>query len=109
MNIVLKSKLCGLKVTDACVDYEGSITIDSKWMKKVGIKKYEQVHVLDKTNGVRLITYALKGGEGEVCINGAAAKKIEVGDSIIVLAFQIIDTGIKVLPKIFNCKCGRNS
>lgn len=103
MLIVLKSKLYNLVVNDANANYEGSITIDGCLLSKAGINEYEQVHVLDVTNGTRLITYAMRGKEGEVCINGAATKKIDVGDTIMVLAYCTIDTGIKIRePKIIN-------
>ena len=77
-------------VTDANINYEGSITIDPDLLDASGILPYEQVHVLDATNGARLETYAIKGkrGSGEICINGAAAHLIHPGDIVIIIAYQ---------------------
>ena len=86
-RIMLKSKIHRATVTAASVDYEGSITIDRRLMEAADIREYEQVHVLDVTNGRRLITYALAGGEGEICVNGAAARMVDVGDQVIILSF----------------------
>ena len=78
MNIeVMNSKIHRVKVTDANLNYVGSITIDEDWMDEVGILTNQQVHVVNITNGERLITYAIPGerGSGVVCLNGAAARK----------------------------------
>jgi len=89
-----KSKIHRLTVTDARVDYEGSITIDEILLKKADILPYEKVQVANVTNGNRLDTYALPGipGSGEVCMNGAAAKLCGVGDIIIVITYSNVDT-----------------
>ena len=90
MRIMLKSKISGLKVTDAIIDYEGSITIPEKLLKEVDILQYEQVHVCNKSNGNRFITYAISGSsDGECIVNGAAAKLVEIGDELIILAYNI--------------------
>ena len=73
MRIMMKSKIHRAKVTEADIDYEGSITIDRTLMEAADILPYEKVHVLDVTNGARLETYAIEGGPGEICLNGAAA------------------------------------
>jgi aspartate 1-decarboxylase len=86
-RIMLKSKIHRATVTAARVDYEGSITIDRDLMAAADIFEYEQVHVLDVTNGRRLITYAIPGAEGEICINGAAARLVEVGDTVIIISY----------------------
>ncbi|MBE0429941.1 MAG: aspartate 1-decarboxylase [Thermoleophilia bacterium] len=86
-RIMLKSKIHRATVTGARVDYEGSITIDGNLMRAADILEYEQVHVLDITNGRRLVTYAIPGGAGEICINGAAARLIDVGDTVIILSY----------------------
>lgn len=90
---VLKSKIHGLKVTQAELDYIGSITLDEDLMEAAGIFENEQVHVLNKNNGERLITYAIKGkrGSGIVCMNGPAALKVKPGDIVLVLAYAMID------------------
>ena len=94
MNIeVMNSKIHRVKVTDANLNYVGSITIDEDWMDEVGILTNQQVHVVDITNGERLITYAIPGerGSGVVCLNGAAARKACVGDIVIIIAYASMD------------------
>jgi aspartate 1-decarboxylase len=87
---MLKSKIHRATVTDADVNYEGSITIDPVLMRAADILPYEQVHVLDINNGARLTTYAIEGtpNAGELAINGAAARLVNVGDTIIILSYQ---------------------
>jgi len=89
VRVLLKSKVHRARVTDANLDYEGSITLDQELMETADILPYEQVHVLDVTNGARLVTYAIPGrrGSGEVCINGAAAHPGKTGDIVIVLTY----------------------
>jgi aspartate 1-decarboxylase len=84
---MLKSKIHRARVTDVNIDYEGSITIDRKLMEEADILPYEQVHVLDINNGTRLITYAIEGEKGEICLNGAAARLVARGDTVIILSF----------------------
>lgn len=94
MNIeVLKSKIHRIKVTDANIDYIGSIEIDEKIMKSANLIEGEKVHVLSLTNGERLITYVIKGPENTntVCVNGPAAKKIKKGHEVIVISYANVD------------------
>jgi aspartate 1-decarboxylase len=86
----MSGKIHRATVTGANLDYEGSITLDPDLMDAAGILPYEQVHVVDVTNGARLETYAIKGerGSGEVCVNGAAAHLVHRGDTVIVIAYQ---------------------
>ena len=104
MRTMLKSKLHRATVTDANVDYEGSITLDPILMEAADILPYEQVHVLDVDNGSRLETYAIKGrpGSGEVCINGAAARLVSKGDKVIILTYQAVpsDEAHTVSPRL---------
>lgn len=86
-RIMLKSKIHRATITAADIDYEGSITIAHELMEAAGIFEYEQVHVFDITNGRRLVTYAISGKPGEICMNGAAARLIDVGDEVIILSF----------------------
>ena len=90
MRFVMRSKIHRAIVTDADVDYVGSISIDSDLMKAAGIEEWEKVHVLDVTNGSRLETYAIKApaGSGKICINGAAAHLVHPGDLVILLTFE---------------------
>ena len=86
---VCKSKLHRATVTEANVQYAGSITLDAELMKAAGLAPYEQVHVVDINNGARLVTYCIEGpaGSGTVCVNGAAARLIAAGDKVIVIAY----------------------
>jgi len=86
---MLKGKIHRLRVTEADLNYVGSITLDPDLMEAADILPYEQVHVLDIDNGNRLTTYAIPGeaGSGQVCINGAAAHLVHPGDITIVLAY----------------------
>jgi len=89
MRTLLKSKIHRAVVTEANVDYEGSITIDAGLMRAADILPFEQVHVLDIDNGARLQTYAIEGepGAGVVCVNGAAAHLVAAGDRVIILSY----------------------
>jgi aspartate 1-decarboxylase len=87
---MLRCKIHRATVTEANIDYEGSITLDPILMETAGIAEFEQVHVLDINNGSRLTTYAIGGepGSGVVCLNGAAARLVDPGDLVIVLAYD---------------------
>lgn len=89
MRMMLKSKIHRATVTDANINYEGSITIDSRLMKAADIIPYEQVHVLNVNNGARFTTYTIEGkeGSGEICLNGAAARLAVPGDLVIILTY----------------------
>tara|TARA_Y100001935_G_scaffold92364_1_gene76780 strand:- start:4555 stop:4905 length:351 start_codon:yes stop_codon:yes gene_type:complete len=89
---LLKSKIHRATVTDANLDYVGSLTLDPVLMEGANLNEYEKIHVLNITNGSRLITYIIKGdrGSGEVCINGAAAHLVSRGDLVIVAAYCIL-------------------
>lgn len=90
---MLKGKIHGAVVTDANVEYEGSITIDAALMKAARILTHEQVQVWSLTSGARLATYAIPGaaGSGEICINGAAAHRIKKGEVVIIASFAWMD------------------
>jgi aspartate 1-decarboxylase len=87
MRIMLKSKIHRATITDCNIDYEGSITIDRKLMEEADILPFEQVQVLDINNGSRFTTYAIEGGPGEICVNGAAARLVSIGDLVIILSY----------------------
>lgn len=86
---LLHSKIHRATVTQADLDYEGSITIDPVLLKAAEIVEFEKVDVLDITNGARLTTYAISGtpGSGEICINGAAARLVKTGDLVIIVSY----------------------
>ncbi|MDO8616314.1 MAG: aspartate 1-decarboxylase [Dehalococcoidia bacterium] len=90
MRTMLKSKIHRATVTGADINYEGSITLDPALMEAAGILAYEQVHVLDVNNGSRLVTYAIEGtrGTGQVVINGAAARLVSEGDTVIIISYR---------------------
>ncbi|MQA00556.1 MAG: aspartate 1-decarboxylase [Dehalococcoidia bacterium] len=90
LRTVLRGKIHRATVTDANLDYEGSITLDPVLMEAAGIAPWELVHVLDVTNGARLETYAIEGqpGSGEVRINGAAAHLVRPDDLVIIVAYE---------------------
>ena len=76
-------------VTEACLEYMGSITIDSELLELSGIMPGERVQIVDNNNGSRLETYVIAGerGSGVICLNGAAARKVVVGDTVIIIAY----------------------
>lgn len=90
---VMKSKLHCVTVTQAELDYIGSITIDEDLMDAANFIENEQVHVLNKNNGQRLITYVIKGerGSGVICLNGPAAKHVSLGDVVIIISYANMD------------------
>jgi aspartate 1-decarboxylase len=90
----MKSKIHRAVVTESDLNYVGSITIDAELMKEAGIFVNEKVQVVDVNNGNRLETYALKGepGSGTICLNGAAARLVHVGDTIIIISYGIMDS-----------------
>ena len=87
MRIMLKSKIHRACVTNINMDYEGSITIDKKLMEESDILSYEQVQVLNINNGARFTTYAIEGENGEICLNGAAARLGAKGDTVTILSY----------------------
>jgi len=90
---VCKCKIHKAVVTEAVLDYEGSITIDEDLMKQVNLLPYEQVQVLNQNNGARFETYVLVGkqGSGTICLNGPAARLGQVGDILIIIAYCTLE------------------
>lgn len=90
---VLKSKIHNVTITGANLNYIGSVSIDEDLMEAANIIENEKVQVLDVNNGERLETYVIKGarGSGEICMNGPAARKVAVGDVVIIMAYAFID------------------
>ena len=86
---LLRAKLHRIRVTEACLDYVGSLTIDEDLMDAVGLFNYEKILVANVNNGERFETYAIRGsrGSGICCLNGAAAHKGDIGDRLIVMAW----------------------
>ena len=101
---VLKSKLHCVQVTEANLNYMGSITLDRDLMDAVGIIPGERVFIVDNNNGERFDTYTISGerGSGCVCLNGAAARKVQVGDTIIIMAYASMtpDEAMDFTPQV---------
>lgn len=93
MRTMLKSKIHRARVTDSCIDYEGSITIDPELMEKANICEFEKVDVLNLNNTARFSTYVIKGraGSGDMCLNGAAARLVKKGDLVIIVAYDLVE------------------
>ena len=90
---VLKSKIHRVTVTDADLNYIGSITIDRTLMEAAGLIEYEKVQILDNNNGERFETYVIAGeaNAGTICLNGAAARRVQRGDIILILSYASMD------------------
>lgn len=101
---MLIGKIHRATVTQADLHYIGSITIDEDLMEAANMKEYEYVHIWNIDNGERFQTYTIKGkrGSGVICLNGAAARKVAVGDKIIIAAFGLVDDkeADAVVPKV---------
>ena len=97
MRWILRSKIHKARVTQANVDYIGSITIDEELVEKAGVWPHERVLVVDNTNGARLETYVMVGerGSGIICMNGAASDLIKVQDEIIIMGFELTDVPVE--------------
>ncbi len=100
MRWLIRSKIHKATVTEADVNYVGSITIDEDLIDRVGLMAGEKVLVTSNTSGARLETYVIRGqrGSGVICMNGAAAHLIKVGDEIIIMGFELSDVPIE--PKM---------
>jgi aspartate 1-decarboxylase len=90
-RIMMKSKIHRATVTGADLNYVGSITLDPRLMELADLMEHEQVHVLDIDNGARFETYVIRGGPGDVVINGAAARLVHTGDKVIVISYAQYD------------------
>lgn len=90
---MLKSKIHRATVTQAELDYVGSITIDIDLLNASGIREYEQVQIVNINNGARFTTYTIAGesGSGLICLNGAAARHVQVNDKIIIMCYAVIN------------------
>lgn len=103
MNLtMMKSKIHRATVTNADLNYEGSISIDPKLIKAAGFLLNEQVDIYNCNNGARFTTYVIEGRKGEVCLNGAAARHVQKGDLVIVVAYcgMTEDEAKKHKPKV---------
>lgn len=90
---ILKSKIHCAHVTEANLHYMGSITIDEDLLDAAGMIAGERVYIVNNNNGERFDTYIIKGerGRGDVCLNGAAARRVQVGDVVIIMSYALLD------------------
>jgi len=110
MRTMLKSKIHRARITSVNLDYEGSIAIDRNLMREADILPHEQVHILNVNNGQRFTTYAIEGDEGQVGLNGAAARLAQKGDIVIILTYsQLSDPeAASSMPRlVYVDKCNR--
>jgi len=98
----LYSKIHRATVTDANLNYVGSITIDEALLDASKIREGQKVEILDVNNGERFQTYVIKGvrGSGCICVNGAAARKVAVGDKVIIVAYALLNESESVVPTV---------
>jgi aspartate 1-decarboxylase len=85
-----KSKIHRATVTDACLNYSGSITIGKNMMEAAGLRKYEIVHVNNMSNAAHWETYVIEGDDGEICLNGCPARLFQPGDEVIILSLAMM-------------------
>ena len=101
---VVKSKIHRVTVTQACLNYIGSITIDEDLMDAAGLIEGERVYIVNNNNGERLDTYVIKGerGSGVICLNGAAARKVQPGDIVIIMSYATMtpEEAVTFKPKV---------
>ena len=90
---ILKSKIHRVKVTDADLNYIGSITVDEDLMEAANLMEHERVQIVNVNNGERLETYVIKGerASGTICLNGPAARKVQVGDIVIIISYASME------------------
>lgn len=107
---VLKSKIHCARVTEANLNYMGSITIDEDLMDAAGMMEGEQVHIVNNNNGERFVTYIIKGerGSGKICLNGAAARLVQPDDVVIIMAYaqMTLEEARKFKPIVIFPKSG---
>jgi aspartate 1-decarboxylase len=112
-RVMLKSKIHRATVTDCNLHYVGSITIDPDLLEAADIREHEQVHVVDVDNGARFETYTIAGarGSGDMCVNGAAARLVHRGDTIIVISYGQYDEAEmeRYEPRVVHVRASVNS
>ncbi len=87
----MKSKIHRARITGSDLDYEGSVTVGPELLEAAGIDEYERVQIVNVDNGERLETYTIEGEEGELCLNGAAARLGEEGDTVILISYGVFE------------------
>jgi len=104
MRWFLRSKIHNATVTDARIEYVGSVTIDEELIEKAGLLPGEKVLVVDNTNGSRVETYVIPGerGSGTICMNGASAHLIKRGHQVIIMGFELADEPVEVKNVLVN-------
>ncbi|MHC4224838.1 MAG: aspartate 1-decarboxylase [Planctomycetota bacterium] len=104
IRTLMHAKLHGARVTEHRLDYQGSITIDRDLLDAVGILPHERVQVVNKNNGARFETYVFEGvrGSGAICVNGAAARLVSMGDEVLIIAYGqfTVEEAQSHIPKV---------
>lgn len=112
LRTILKSKIHRARVTEANLNYEGSVTIDAKLMQEVDIVEGEKVEIFNLNNGHRIETYAIKGKpqSGVICLNGPAARAACVGDEVIIVSYALCDEkeALDIRPKLVKVDAGNH-
>lgn len=105
---MLKGKIHRATVTQAELDYVGSITVDIQLLEDAGIFEYEKVQIVDVNNGARFETYTIAGerGSGVICLNGAAARMVQTNDKVIIMAYADVTPEEAKQQKTGRCVCG---
>ena len=88
---MMRAKIHRARVTRAELGYVGSVSVCPDLLRRADIRPWEQVHILDVDNGARFVTYAMEGEPGEICLNGAAARMVQVGDLVIIISYASVD------------------
>ncbi len=113
LRTMLRSKVHRATVTDCDLHYVGSITLDPDLLEAADVLPHEQVHVVDVDNGARFETYAIAGrrGSGEVKVNGAAARLVERGDTVIIITYAQVDEAelVRHAPRVVHVQAGTNA
>ena len=99
LKILLKSKIHRATVTDSDLNYEGSIGIDVKLIEKAGLQEFEKVDIYNINNGARFSTYVILGKDGEISLNGAAARMVQKGDKVIIACYGQYDENESLVHK----------
>lgn len=88
LKTYVSGKIHGMRVTDKSLDYNGSVSLPRELMDAAGIEEFEQIHIVNKSNGQRWVTYVIEGRAGELRMNGAAARLAEVGDECLLFTYR---------------------
>lgn len=100
IRTMLGGKIHRARVTGACIDYIGSVTIDAALMEAARMQENEQVHIVNLENGHRWVTYAIPGGPGDIVLNGGGARLCVPGDILVIMSYVQVPSGVQHEPQI---------